>query len=484
MNVVHKAVEPKTERPTDWKGFPVSPSVIPGLTQLCDAIAVLAGALTATLSGPAIAAVDAQAYGAMVVTVLAAFTILIAHANAASVDALMRPFSRLDDVLVALVTAFLFFLSIAFAFEASDRISWDWTLSFALFAFAYAGMARLTLKVIFRHLSRRNLMGRTMVVLGTGQQGRRFLHKAARAQPFFTRIIGVFSHDDSPPETHIEGVPVLGGIDALVHLARTKKLDDIIVAMPWAADQALTESIGQLKELPVNIYLSTDLVGFELAFRPALGDLSELPMFEVVRRPISGWSSALKIIADYMITLGLLVCLSPLLIIIAILIKIDSPGPILFRQKRLGFNNKVFYIYKFRSMYNSPDEIHIRQATKGDPRVTRVGRIIRATSLDELPQLFNVLDGTMSLVGPRPHAVSHNEEYGRKIRGYFARHKVKPGITGWAQVNGFRGETDEIAKMQARVAHDLYYAENWSFFFDIRILITTAIVVFFQKSAY
>ena len=484
MTVFHTAVEPETARPAQWRGFPFSPSVIPGLTQLSDAIAVLAGALTATLTGPAIAADDAHAYGAAVVSVLAAFTILIAHANAASVDALMRPLSRLDDVLVALITAFLFFLSMAFAFEASDRLSWIWMLSFALFAFAYAAAARLTLRQLFRHLSRRNLVGRSMVVLGTGEQGRRFLHKAARARPFFTRVVGVFSQDDPPPDAQIEGVPVLGGVDTLIRLARTKKIDDIIVAMPWAADRTLTESIEQLKELPVNIYLSTDLVGFELAFRPAVGDLSELPMFEVVRRPISGWSSALKIIEDYTITLALIICLSPLLIAIAILIKIDSPGPVLFRQKRLGFNNQVFDIYKFRSMYHRPDETHVRQATKGDPRVTRVGRIIRATSLDELPQLFNVLDGTMSLVGPRPHAVSHNEEYGRKIRGYFARHKVKPGSTGSAQVNGFRGETEDISKMQARVAHDLYYAENWSFFFDFRILITTVIVVFFQKSAY
>jgi Undecaprenyl-phosphate glucose phosphotransferase len=235
----------------------------------------------------------------------------------------------------------------------------------------------------------------------------------------------------------------------------------------------------------VNVYLTTDLIGFELAFRPVMGTFSELPMFEVVPKPLSGWSSVLKALEDYLVAGILVVMLLPLFAIIALLIKLESAGPVFFVQKRLGFNNEEFSIYKFRSMrHNQTDETVVRQARRGDPRVTRVGRIIRATSLDELPQLFNVLNGTMSLVGPRPHAVSHNEEYGRQIRGYFARHKVKPGITGWAQVNGLRGETDTIEKMEARIRHDIYYADNWSLLFDLRILVMTAALVLFQKSAY
>jgi exopolysaccharide biosynthesis polyprenyl glycosylphosphotransferase len=210
-----------------------------------------------------------------------------------------------------------------------------------------------------------------------------------------------------------------------------------------------------------------------------------MPLFEVVQRPISGWGTILKAVEDYVLGTLLVVALSPLLLAIAVAIKLDSPGPVFFTQPRLGFNNRTFRIFKFRSMYHRKvPERRVQQASRGDPRVTRVGRFIRRTSLDELPQLFNVLNGTMSLVGPRPHAISHNEDYGARIRGYFARHKVKPGITGWAQINNLRGETETLCKMEARVRHDIYYAENWSLLFDLRILIVTVFVVLFQKSAY
>jgi len=207
-------------------------------------------------------------------------------------------------------------------------------------------------------------------------------------------------------------------------------------------------------------------------------------MFEVVQRPISGWSQLLKIIEDYSIATVALILLSPLMLLVAAAIKLDSKGPVFFKQKRLGFNNQEFAIYKFRSMYvHEPPAGRTEQAKEGDPRITRVGAFIRRTSIDALPQIFNVLNGTMSLVGPRPHALDHNEEFGRFVRGYFARHKVKPGITGWAQANGFRGETDTIDKIEGRVERDIYYAENWSLLFDIRIILMTALVVIFQKTA-
>jgi putative colanic acid biosynthesis UDP-glucose lipid carrier transferase len=180
-----------------------------------------------------------------------------------------------------------------------------------------------------------------------------------------------------------------------------------------------------------------------------------------------------------------LVLIAPLLAAIAIAIKVDSPGPVFFRQDRLGLNNRAFRIWKFRTMYHAEvPEANVRQATVNDPRVTAIGRFLRRTSLDELPQLFNVLGGTMSLVGPRPHALSHNEEYGSQVRHYFARHKVKPGITGWAQVNGLRGETEEVEKMEARVQYDIEYVDNWSLALDFWILLLTVAVVLFQKEAY
>ena len=173
------------------------------------------------------------------------------------------------------------------------------------------------------------------------------------------------------------------------------------------------------------------------------------------------------------------------MLLIGIVIRLDSPGPIFFRQKRLGFNNQTFWIYKFRTMHvGDGPETNTVQAKRDDPRVTRIGRFLRRSSLDELPQIFNVLAGNMSLVGPRPHAVDHNAEYAQKICGYFSRHRVKPGITGYAQVNGLRGETDTTSKMEDRVRHDVYYTENWSLSFDLRILLKTVVVLFFSKNAY
>ena len=258
-----------------------------------------------------------------------------------------------------------------------------------------------------------------------------------------------------------------------------------MIAVPWNEDGTVTRVVEELKQLPVNVYMAMDLAGFRLEFRPVLGQLNQLPLFEIVQRPISGWHYFLKRVEDFVLASVLIVVAAPLMLLIAAAIKLDSRGPVFFMQKRLGFNNEEFEIYKFRTMtHRDAPEAEVPQARRDDPRTTRVGRILRRSSLDELPQLFNVLEGTMSLVGPRPHALPHNEDYGRQIRGYFARHKVKPGITGWAQVNGLRGETDTLEKMKARVSHDVYYAENWSLLFDLRILVMTAFVVLFQKQAY
>lgn len=371
---------------------------------------------------------------------------------------------------------------------ALERMEWFPASSTLMAAFSSCVVIVIWRFVAFaalKWLSQRRIIGRRTVILGDGEQARRFAQRVQATQPYFVSVIGVFADGGPQKCADFEGYPVIGDSAALLRYARASQVDDVVVAMPWSADKEVIAAIGLLKELPVNVYLTTDLIGFELAFRPVMGTLSELPMFEVVPKPLSGWSSVFKAIEDYLVAGVLVLALLPLLAIIALLIKIDSPGPVLFKQKRLGFNNKEFSIYKFRSMHHDQKrELTVRQARKGDPRVTRVGRVIRATSLDELPQLFNVLNGTMSLVGPRPHAISHNEEYGRQIRGYFARHKVKPGITGWAQVNGLRGETDTIEKMEARIRHDVFYADNWSLLFDLRILVMTALVVLFQKAAY
>lgn len=397
----------------------------------------------------------------------------------------MRPIRHADNLLLSIITSFLFLLAVLTGLDVLYIFSSTGLSIFFIITVLIVFCVRIITFFVLRYLSRHHYIGRNIAVLGTGPQATRFLQKIDRDPPFFTSISGIYSNDEPTSNATCHGHPVLGDINALLAAARAGSIDDVVVAMPWSADRRVIATIEALKELPVNVYLGADLVGFDLAFRPVLGAFSQLTMFEVLQRPISGWGAAAKQLMDYALAIAALIVLSPLLVLVAIAIKIESEGPVFFMQQRLGFNNKPFSIYKFRSMYIH-DDSHgvVLQARKGDPRVTRVGRVIRATSIDELPQLFNVLDGTMSLVGPRPHALSHNEEYGKQIRGYFARHKVRPGITGWAQVNGLRGETTDVDLMRRRVEYDVYYTENWSLLFDVKIIVTTLFVFLIQKSAY
>lgn len=413
-----------------------------------------------------------------------ALTLLLFHrAELYEVDALMRPVRQSDMILIGVVTSFLFLASMLIGLGADETVSKTWLVAFAISSVVAVSAGRVGLFLLLRRLGRAGVIVRSVAVLGAGAQAQRFLERVTEVRPYFTRVSGVYADDG--PEGDIAGYPRRGSTGRLLEHVRAGSIDDVVVAMPWQADEELARTVEQLKELPVNVYIASDLAGFRLTFRPVMGSLNQLAMFEVEKKPISGWSSVLKVLEDYILAGIILLLISPLLALVAIAIKLDSPGPVFFMQKRLGFNNQVFEIFKFRSMYHReiPEE-RVQQATRGDPRITRVGRFIRATSIDELPQLLNVLNGTMSLVGPRPHALSHNEEYGRQIRGYFARHKVKPGITGWAQVNGLRGETEALEEMEARIRHDVYYADNWSLLFDLRILVTTGLVLFFQKSAY
>jgi Undecaprenyl-phosphate glucose phosphotransferase len=283
---------------------------------------------------------------------------------------------------------------------------------------------------------------------------------------------------------YVGGYPVLGTVNELLGFARRNLIDQIIVALPWDAENRLLAWMKKLRSLPVDVRLCPDMIGFHLPHRQVT-HIGGVPMLNVFEKPLAGWNYIVKIMEDRVLAAGILVLIMPLLLVLCALIKLDSRGPVLFRQKRYGFNNEVIEVFKFRTMYvDGCDDQAVAQATKQDPRVTRVGRILRRTSLDELPQFLNVLSGTMSIVGPRPHAVAHNEQYSRLIDEYLARHRVKPGITGWAQVNGLRGETETLDKMEQRVRYDLYYIENWSLLFDIRIILRTLFVGFSHPNAY
>lgn len=466
-----------------WRIF--SPIIVPGIAQFIDVFSFFIAYTFSCLTVQHHVNLLSQHHITFFVFVVFVFVLFGKIFGFYSILYFFRHLKFLEDAVILVTISFLLFLSLVFAFDIHDRFKFDWVSYFFISSIITVVLNRILFNFSLQKLAKVGRFRRNIVVVGTHEHRKRFIDRLDMLDLPYTHIAGVYRFNDEDSSAHERSDVGLGDLSDLMATARTGEIDDVVIAMPWSAERHLIGTIEQLKELPVGVYLAMDLIGFELRLRPSDPNFSVLPMYEVIQRPISGWNSALKFFEDYFIALLLFLILFPIFILISILIKIDSPGPIIFRQKRLGFNNRIFHIYKFRSMYHREDDNKIVfQTKKGDPRVTRVGRFLRSSSLDELPQLFNVLDGTMSLVGPRPHAISHNEEYGRQIGGYFARHKVKPGITGWAQVRGFRGETEELLEMEHRIRHDIYYAENWSLLFDIKILLTTLFVVWFQKKAY
>ncbi len=302
------------------------------------------------------------------------------------------------------------------------------------------------------------------------------------------RIAGIFDdRDDDRTPRLIAGYPRLGGLTDLVTMSRSTRLDIVIVALPLAAEDRLTTVVNRLAVLPADIKMPARATALRFSPR-TYSHVGSVAMIDLYDKPIADWGTISKWLFDKVVGTLALILLAPVMGLVALAVKLDSKGPVLFRQKRYGFNNELIEVYKFRSMYTGRcDAGAVKLVTKGDARVTRVGRIIRKTSLDELPQLINVLFGDLSLVGPRPHAVqakAGSQLYDDVVDGYFARHKVKPGITGWAQINGWRGETDTEEKIKKRVEHDLHYIENWSVFFDLYILLKTPTALLKAENAY
>ncbi|MHC5653845.1 undecaprenyl-phosphate glucose phosphotransferase [Stappia sp.] len=348
--------------------------------------------------------------------------------------------------------------------------------------------ARMVASMLVRRWTRAGRLERRAVIVGGGQVAADLIHEIENQPNNDIRICGLFDDRKSARSPDIvAGYPKLGTVTDLVEFARIARIDMLIVTIPLRAEKRLLEFLKTLWVLPVDIRLSahTDKVSFRDRASSFIGTV---PFVDVVEKPMADWDSIAKRAFDLVVATAAIILLSPVMIAAALAIRLDSKGPILFRQKRYGFNNEVIDVLKFRSMYHEmADPTAKKVVTKNDPRVTRVGRFIRRSSIDELPQLFNVLRGDLSLVGPRPHAVNaHTDEklWDEVVDGYFARHKVKPGVTGWAQINGWRGEVDTPEKIQKRVQYDVYYIENWSILFDIRILLATPLALFKTENAY
>lgn len=386
----------------------------------------------------------------------------------------------LTDWLVGLIPAFATMAVVARVLAPGLLVPDDWLVVWALAAMALLATGRLVVLGLVWLIQKQALLRRTVVVIGTGEQAERVIGRLTHEEhgPDYD-VIGVF--DDRDPERRpaaVCGVPVRGSIDALTLVGRDTHIDLIVICLPWDAAVRIYGLLERLQKLAADIVIPLD----ETSFNPRFAQIIKIagsPSLQVMYQPLKGTRGLLKLVEDYVVALVGLALVWPVLVAAAIAIRLDSRGPVLFRQARVGFNNKPFNCYKFRTITVDPDDDGSVGTTKDNPRITKVGAFLRRSSIDELPQLFNVMRGEMSIVGPRPHVPNMQvgeASYYQIVWDYAARYRVKPGITGWAQVNGMRGGIHTADKARTGVDLDIYYIENWSLWFDFKIMLKTVVV--------
>lgn len=334
----------------------------------------------------------------------------------------------------------------------------------------------LLLRVAAPYLSDVDGTSRPAVIVGMNDQGLALAQRLFSSPYGSMKLLGFF--DDRRPDRLGEGsgFPLLGRISELAQFIKTQHVHTIYLSLPMASQPRILELLDDLRDTTTSIYFVPDFFVTDL-IQGRIDMVCGMPVVAVCETPFRGGDGLAKRVSDIVLATLIIILISPLLAAIAIGVKLTSPGPVIFKQRRYGLDGAEILVYKFRSMTVCEDGDSIRQAQKGDSRITPFGAFLRRTSLDELPQFINVLQGRMSIVGPRPHAVAHNEQYRKVIKGYMVRHKVRPGITGWAQVNGYRGETETVDKMQGRVEYDLDYLRNWSLRLDLYIIFKTVLIV-------
>jgi Undecaprenyl-phosphate glucose phosphotransferase len=394
---------------------------------------------------------------------------------------------KLDKLAASWLLVLLALIVIAFELKISADYSRFWIAGWYVAALAMMVSMRGALWLTARRWVKQGRLGLNVAIVGGGPHGERLIQALRASGDEGLRIVGVFDDRAQRVPARIAGCTKIGKVRDLPTYARYCRIDEVIVALPWSAEERVAEVLKKLRPLPVDVRLAPDLIGFRLN-GATYGHRHGLPLLEVFHKPLSDWRLVAKQVEDFALAGALLLFLAPVFAIVALAIKLDSPGPVFFRQRRYGINNRLIGVYKFRTMHHHLRDVSAsRLVTRNDPRVTRVGALLRKTSLDELPQLINVLRGEMSIVGPRPHPLSAKAAdhlYEEIVAEYAVRHRVKPGITGWAQVNGWRGETDTVEKIQKRVEHDLYYIENWSLAFDLKILFLTVFALLKSENAY
>jgi Undecaprenyl-phosphate glucose phosphotransferase len=467
----------------------VAPRVVVALIRLAEiALIVLVGFLNAIRYPGLEEANPFYPYGMAIATVAFASATMLQMGRLYGLPVLFNPLGHLPRFFVSWFVAVCLVALLLFATKMGASVSRSWFIVWAASGLCFFIAGRFAVAAILRQLNRHGQFNKRAVLVGGGADAEHVISTINKSSDAGITLLGIFDdrRDDRSPDVTL-GLKKLGTIPDLIEFVRATRIDTLILTLPCTSEDRLTAILKCLWVLPVDIRLSAQ--GQKLRYRPrAYSYIGNLALLDVFDRPLGDWGPFIKTIEDKLVAFLALILLSPVFAAVALAIKLDSKGSVLFRQKRYGFNNELIEVFKFRSMYlNEADADARKLVSKDDPRVTRVGRFIRRTSLDELPQLFNVLKGELSLVGPRPHATKASAAgnlYESVVDGYFARHKVKPGITGWAQVNGWRGETDTAEKIERRVEHDLYYIENWSLAFDLYILAKTPIALLNTEHAY
>ena len=471
------------------KAARVSPAIFASVARLTEFAVLLAlGHLIAALYVPAADLTNGANYVlAPLLTALVA-TSLFQGFGLYSLGTFSAPLKHAGSLILGWTAAVVALVASVFFLKMGPDFSRVWLTLWYAAGLAGIGASRIGLAMATRAARRAGRLTRNAIIYGSCGSGHDLIATLQNDPNSDIRICGIFDdRGDERSATAIGAFPCLGDIEALKVFSRSTRVDMLIMALPLAAESRVTMLLNRLAELPLDVRLAA--TASTLRFRPqAYSYIGSVPMIDLSDRPISGWNSCVKWLFDKTISTLAIVALAPVMAVVALAVKLESKGPVIFRQKRHGFNNELIEVFKFRSMYTDRiDACAQNLVTKNDPRVTRVGRVIRRASLDELPQLFNVLRGSLSLVGPRPHAAqakAADRLYPEVVAGYFARHKVKPGITGWAQINGWRGETDTPEKIQKRVEYDMAYIENWSVWFDLYILLKTPTALLSTENAY
>jgi Undecaprenyl-phosphate glucose phosphotransferase len=465
----------------------MSPSVIVNIVQASDLFLLLTSGLLARILLRPLRGLHADG-SLFLATITASLvtTVFLSRAHAYRLSSLCSLGKQLKALLVPLLTGGASMIVCLFLTRDESLVFREWPFLWLFASAQLLAASRFYLSRLLHRWSEAGRLARRVAVIGAGDFSREFIERLL-SEPNAYTVVGLYDDRLSriPPEQ--DGVKVRGSVADLLERSRQEQIDLIVIALPLNAMDRIAMILDQIGSAVADLCLTTDFVGFRYK-SSQISSVGSNPVVLMEERPLKDWRAASKSAFDIVIGSMMLIILSPLLALIALAIHLDSPGPVLFQQPRLGFNNRLFTCYKFRSMHHAmTDLLGDRQATRGDARVTRLGKWLRALSLDELPQLLNVLKGDMSLVGPRPHPPNTKAEdklFTDVVAKYAFRHRVKPGITGWAQVNGWRGETKTLDQIENRVACDLAYIENWSIWFDLRIMLLTVTREIFSHHAF